>query len=133
MSNYFDTMFSEAADTTLDAVFAEPFDYGHSGTLVDGSPITATLSTHPIIYDASGSVVETVHTHVFVVTATDISFNGTVRLPQPGDKITHDNGDGTQDVYEVCKGEKTRCYDPIDGQGYRLTVFTQLTGRGVAI
>jgi hypothetical protein len=129
MPNYFDTMFREAVDPTLDAAFAEPFGYRRRGVYADGSPILATLSAHPTLYDAVGSIVQTVHTHILALKAALISFGGMVSLPQEGDEITKDLGDGTAEVYEVCKGEKSRCYDPIDGQGYRLVVFSQLTTR----
>jgi hypothetical protein len=129
MPNYFDTMFKEAVDPTLDAAFAEPFGYRRRGVYADGSPIIATLSAHPILYDAVGNIVQTVHTHNFAVKASDVCFGGIVSLPHEGDEITKDMGDGTAEVYVVCKGEKSRCYDPIDGQGYRLLVFSQLTTR----
>lgn len=128
MQTIFDTCF-ESAQPEMDGAFAKSFGYRRKGRYADGSPITATLSSHPINFDEQGNIVETTRSHNFEVKATLICFDDIVMVPEAGDEWVEYADDGSAKIYEVVKGERSRCYDPIDGEENRLLVFAMATRR----
>ena len=84
-------------------------------------------------FGATRNVVENDHgIHIdiryrdFVVRRMDLTIDGNVQEPQPGDEIEFTNSSGVQLIYDVTNQGGESAWDEFDRYGHRIRIHTEL-------
>jgi hypothetical protein len=121
-----------AADNLLDAYFAKAFVYRRRADATAGSDandiaLDASVRSHAQEAADSEGLVQSWRGSSFELRAADLTQAGQRFLPQPGDTIREDNGDGTWTIYEVSPLPAARCFEWLDAAKNKLAVFAKQT------